>query len=330
MKNLREATERALKRIHADLVEQQKASGHPQASRYTRRYSQTEIAAAKVARLRRQARYEEVVTLYKQGVSVLGIAEQLHMSRSTVRNFVYAGAFPERASTLRSKSLLDPYIPYLQQRWEQGCRNSNQLWEELQAQGFVGGYKVVNRWVEPRREKPGRKHSQREKRLLGLTAEEETGTHSAQRERERQDSATPSAASEAMIDLQAPRHLVWLLLRDPSGPDERQQRTLRFLRQMQQGEELYGLAQRYVKIMRERDVEAFDSWLEQCLTCSLPDLRTFAQGLQHDYSASKAALTLPYSNGPVEGQINKLKLVKRSMYGRGSFKLLRQRVLKAS
>lgn len=201
MKNLREATERALKRIHADLVEQQKASGHPQASRYTRRYSQTEIAAAKVARLRRQARYEEVVTLYKQGVSVLGIAEQLHMSRSTVRNFVYAGAFPERASTLRSKSLLDPYIPYLQQRWEQGCRNSNQLWEELQAQGFVGGYKVVNRWVEPRREKPGRKHSQREKRLLGLTAEEETGTHSAQRERERQDSATPSAASEAMIDL---------------------------------------------------------------------------------------------------------------------------------
>jgi len=62
----------------------------------------------------------------------------------------------------------------------------------------------------------------------------------------------------------------------------------------------------------------------------LPDLQTFAQGLQQDYSASKAALTLPYSNGPVEGQINKLKFVKRSMYGRGSFELSRQRVLRAS
>jgi transposase len=95
-------------------------------------------------------------------------------------------------------------------------------------------------------------------------------------------------------------------------------------------EELYGLAQRYVKIVRERDVEAFDPWLEQCAICGLPDLETFGQGLQKDYSAIKAALTLPYSNGPVEGQINKLKFVKRSMYGRGSFQLLRQRVLKAS
>lgn len=302
LKNLREAAERALKRMHAELVEQQKALGLPQAPRHIRRHSQTEIAASKVARVRRQARYEEVVALYKQGVSVLGIADQLHMSRGTVRNFVYAGAFPERATTLRAKSLLDPYLLYLEQRWEQGCRNGNQLWKELQAQGFVGGYKIVNRWLEPRREKPGRKHSQREKRLLGLTAEEETGTHSVQLEGESKGSTTPSAAtaeSAAVIDLQAPRHLVWLLLRNPSGLDERQQRTLRFLRQMQQGEELYALAQRYVRIMRERDVEAFDPWLEQCLTCSLPDLQTFAQGLQQDYSASKAALTLPYSNDHV-------------------------------
>jgi transposase len=69
-----------------------------------------------VARLRRNARYEEVVALYTQGVSVLGIADQRRMSRSTVRNFVYAGAFPELASTLRAKSLLDPYVSYLEKR----------------------------------------------------------------------------------------------------------------------------------------------------------------------------------------------------------------------
>jgi transposase len=156
LKNLREAVERALKRLHADLLAQHHAAGEPH---YARRRSQTEIAAAKVARLRRQARYEEVVALYQQGMSILGIAEQLHMSRSTVRNFVYAGAFPERATVLRAKSLLDPYVPYLEQRLAQGCRNATQLWKELVAQGFPGEYKVVNRWLSSRREKPGRKHS---------------------------------------------------------------------------------------------------------------------------------------------------------------------------
>jgi transposase len=181
--NLREAVERALKRIHAELIEQQNASGHGLASRYKRRRSQTEIAASKVARLRRQARYEEVVSLYKQGMSILSIAEQLRMSRSTVRNFVYAGAFPERATVLRTKSLLDPYVPYLEKRLAQGCRNANQLWRELVAQGFSGDYKLVNRWLSPRREKPGRKHSLLEKDLLGLTEEEETGTSSPQPQR---------------------------------------------------------------------------------------------------------------------------------------------------
>lgn len=100
------------------------------------------------------------------------------MSRGTVRNYVYAGAFPERANVLRNKSLLEPYLPYLEKRLMQGCRNANQLWEELKAQGFTGSYKLVNRWLAPRREKPGRKHSLREKDMLGLTQKEETGTYS--------------------------------------------------------------------------------------------------------------------------------------------------------
>jgi transposase len=173
LQNLREAAERALKRTHADLIEQQKALGLAQAVRYKRRRSQIEIAASKVARLRRQARYEEVVALYKQGMSILGIADQLRMSRSTVRNYVYAGAFPERANRLRTRSLLDPYLPYLENRLAQGCRNANQLWEEVKAQGFRGSYKLVNRWLAPRREKPGRKHSLREKDLLRLAHSQE-------------------------------------------------------------------------------------------------------------------------------------------------------------
>jgi transposase len=324
LQNVRDAAERALKRIHADLIEQQKASGLAQAVRYKRRRSQTEIAASRVARLRRQARYEEVVALYKQGMSILGIADQLRMSRSTVRNYVYAGAFPERATVLRTRSLLDPYLSYLEKRLAQGCRNANQLWEELKAQGFKGSYKLVNRWLAPRREKPGRKHSLREKDLLGLIQPEETGTYAQQ----------PAHAQESQdvgaVALEAPRHLVWLLLKDPDALDQEQQRSLQFIRRHPSVETLSDLTQSFVKLMKERDFEAFDLWLTKGARCGLPDLETFTQGLQNDYEAVKSSLIFPYSNGPVEGQINRLKFVKRSMYGRGSFELLRSRFLEAA
>ncbi len=104
--------------------------------------------ASQVARLRREARYEEVVSLYQQGMPVLRIAEDLHMSRTTVRKLVAAGAFPERADTLRSKSILDPYVPYLRQRLAEGPTNASHLWRDLREQGFSGGYKVVARWLQ--------------------------------------------------------------------------------------------------------------------------------------------------------------------------------------
>jgi transposase len=324
LQNLREACERALKRLHAELIEQRKASGLPAAVRYKRRRSQTEMAASKVARLRRQVRYEEVVALYKQGMSILGIADQLRMSRTTVRNFVYAGAFPERASVLRTKSLLEPDIPYLEKRLAQGCRNANQLWKELISQGFEGSYKLVNRWLAPRREKPGRKHSLREKDLLGLTQEAAAGTYSQQPARAQQSNEIQPVA------LEAPRHLVWLLLKDPDSLDQEQQRSLAFIRRHPSVETLYDLARSFVKLMKERDFEAFDLWLKKGERCGPPDLQTFTQGLQNDYEAVKTSLLLPYSNGPVEGQINRLKFVKRSMFGRGSFQLLRSRFLEVA
>ncbi len=324
LQNLRDAGERALKRMHAELIEQQRASGLAQKVRHKRRRSQTEIAASKVARLRRQARYEEVVALYKQGMSILGIADQLRMSRSTVRNFVYAGAFPERANVLRTKSLLDPYLAYLEKRFAQGCRNANQLWKELRAQGFTGSYKPVNHWLAPRREKSGRKHSLREKDLLGLTQEEETGTYS-------QQPAHPQEGNEVQsVALEAPRHLVWLLLKDLDSLDQEQQRTLAFIRRHPGVETLYQLTQSFVKLMKDRDFEALDCWLTRGEKCGLPDMETFTQGLQNDYEAVKASFVFSYSNGPVEGQINRLKFMKRSMFGRGSFELLRSRFLEAA
>ncbi len=322
--------ERALKRLHAGLLEKQAAQHEQFTPRYKRRRSQTQITASRVARVRRQARYAEAVSFYTQGVSILEIADQLGVSRTTVRSFVYAGAFPERATTLRAKSMLAPYVPYLEQRVKQGCRKGMQLWREICEQGYTGGYKIVNRWLEPRREQPGRKHFLREKDLLGLTRDEERSQDEPQPSEELVQQETHSEGLQAVNVLEAPRHLVWLFMREPSQLDAKEQHTLDFLRQDQSVEQMYQLTQSCRKMFRERDATAFDAWLVQCTTCGIPDLESFAQGMQKDYAAIKAALTLPFSNGPVEGQVNRLKFVKRSMYGKGSFALLRQRFLKAS
>lgn len=74
----------------------------------------------------------------------------------------------------------------------------------------------------------------------------------------------------------------------------------------------------------------FDAWLETSESSKIAPLKTFAAGLKRDYTEVKAALELPWSNGQTEGQVNKLKLIKRQMYGRANFDLLRQRVLLAA
>jgi len=80
-------------------------------------------------------------------------------------------------------------------------------------------------------------------------------------------------------------------------------------------------------MLREREGERLDTWLAEAASCEVAAMQRFAVGLSDDYAAVQAGLTLPYSNGQLEGQVNRLKAIKRQMYGRASFALLRQRVL---
>ena len=80
-------------------------------------------------------------------------------------------------------------------------------------------------------------------------------------------------------------------------------------------------------MIRERQANQLDAWLDDAQASALPDLRNFAVGLRRDYAADQAGLSLPWSQGQVEGQVNRLKMIKRSMYGRGNLDLLRRRVL---
>jgi transposase len=89
------------------------------------------------------------------------------------------------------------------------------------------------------------------------------------------------------------------------------------------------LTETFARLMRTRTSSELQTWLETVLTSGLPDLKRFAMGLQQD-AAVRAAFELPYSNGQTEGQVTRLKLLKRQMYGRAKLDLLRQRVLHAA
>lgn len=323
LKNHREALERMLGRLHADLghLLEAPAVGDPLIAptparlRALRLPSVREQVARQAARDRRAARYQQVQRLYQHGMPLLQIATRLRMSRATVRKFAAAAVFPERAVKRRQRSILDPYVPYLQQRWEAGCTNASQLWREIQAQGYGGVRKQVARWVQQHRSEPaptGPKKYRCRTELRPHTAEAIASTNAA--------AATPPA-------LAAPRHLVWLLLGSAAEFDAEDTATFTRIQQHPQVARASELAQEFQAMVRQRRPERLDAWLGACLESGILELQSFATGLQHEYASIRAALSEVWSSGQVEGQITRVKLLKRQMYGRAKFDLLKQRVL---
>ncbi len=332
LKNLREVLERVLARISARLKRLEKSASVTPFPRLTREHSSTEHQASQLAREQRKARYEEVAELYRQGMPVAHIAQQLRMSRMTVYKFAAAGEFPERAprsSSPHARRIIDPYAAYLRRRIEEGGGNAMQLYREIQEQGYAGSYKSVSRWLQAQGLVPRRY-------TLGQASEPLPGASPQQRWNEEVTAETdgiPVAISPVTVlpfdgPLPSPRQLAWLLVRDRASLEEQELHTLSFLRQEPLIEAAYQLAQQFIRLMQERRSDEVEAWLSVCTNCGVKELETFAQGMLRDLPAVKAAFTLSYSNGPTEGHINRLKLIKRSMYGRGSFELLRQRVLK--
>ena len=90
---------------------------------------------------------------------------------------------------------------------------------------------------------------------------------------------------------------------------------------------LYGLTKGFAAVFREGKSDALQNWIREANQAGLPEINRFCDGLLRDEKAVTAAVVLPWSNGQVEGQIHRLKLVKRQMYGRAKFNLLRIRVL---
>jgi transposase len=135
-------------------------------------------------------------------------------------------------------------------------------------------------------------------------------------------------SSPAPLENFSAQRATWLFLRKPDDLDETEQEELAFIRQASPSSEVaYRLTQTFLRMIRERTGEGLDRWLDEAEASHLPEFESFAAGVQKDKAAVLAGLTLPWSNGPVEGHVNRLKLIKRSMYGRAKLPLLRARVL---
>jgi transposase len=119
-------------------------------------------------------------------------------------------------------------------------------------------------------------------------------------------------------------------MRDPEDLTGTEAATLAYIQRDPAVTVAHGLARRFVTMIQQQDVEHLDSWLAACAESGISWLITFGKGLTKDYEAVHAALELPWSSAQAEGQINRLKLLKRQMYGRASFPLLRSRVLQAA
>jgi len=257
-------------------------------------------------RAARLAIYEHARALHAQGWSLRAIGRELGLNRNTVRTSVRATSFPERQPRiLRQPGVLDPSIPYLITRWNAGCRNGTMLWRQITAQGYTGKRVTVFSFVT------------RLRQALGIPTKRQTP-----------DAGQVAVPTERPL---TPRTAVWQVIQQP---DKRLKATTQRIAKLREVHtdlgEAIPLAEAFADLIRTRDPAALDLWLEQAEASTLKSFRSFAASLRRDYTAVRAGVELPWSTGPVKGAINRLKMIKRTMFGRASFALLQRRVLLAS
>ncbi len=267
------------------------------------------------ARLARRAqkldRYEQVLELRDQGLTAADIGSRIGIAGRTVQRWLAHGSFPEARRRRRRPSLIDPYERYVLQWWQAGNRNGFQLYRALTAQGYRGSSKAMYRYLE--RLRTPQRHS--------LGSSSPSKPHRRKR----------VLASPAPLENFSAQRATWLFVRQPEKLDETQHNELALIRQASpSAEAAYHLAQAFMQMIRERTGHQLDAWLSSAEASRLPEFQSFAKGIQQDKAAVLAGLTLPWSQGPLEGHVNRLKLLKRSMYGRAKLPLLRARVLQVA
>jgi transposase len=249
------------------------------------------------ARVRRQGRFEEAARLHAAGASLSAISRQLGADRKTLRQWLRVGAVPSWRQPLRG-SVLDPYRDYLERRWTEGCHNAARLWRELEALGFPGRDAIVRSWATGRRR-----------------AEPNGGR-------------VPRAGGDKPWRPPSGRHVARLLMAEPRTLSRLDRAfAARLLEEVPALAATTAAARRLAGVLRKASDETLVDVLAAAETT---ELAAFVTELRKDITAVEAALNLPWTTSPAEGQISRIKMIKRTMYGRAGFDLLRARVLNAA
>ena len=250
--------------------------------------------------------YEKIWQLHHEGWSTRAIAKQVRLSSRTVQRHLSTSSFRERQGRSdKGRSLLNPYKLYLLEQYNQGRRQVKVLFRELQQQGYSGSYMTVSRYV--------RQIAQAQ----GVTLRQ-----------------YPSLRLPAVVDSPrpplTPRRAAFLVLRRVQTLKPHEAQLVQRLAEQPELTSIIRLGQDFAQLVRQRQFEQLDPWLERAEQSELLPLVRFARSLREDYDAVRAGVTVTTSNWQVEGQINRLKLLKRQMYGRAGIDLLERRFLLAS
>jgi len=210
--------------------------------------------AISIRRAEREARYQQVESFHQQGLSSQEIARRMAISERTVRHWLHRGVAPDTRPRRKYPSAFDPYAPYVLKRWEEGERNGTLIWREIAAQGYPGSQRMVYRFLKT------------------LKTQEIGATAAVHR--------LPHYSSTAAVSL---------FMRRPDTLEEIEREHLAAFRLAAPSlDTAYQLVQDFLVMMRKLEGERLDVWLWQVHESGLPELESFAYGVERDKDAVQA------------------------------------------
>jgi transposase len=257
---------------------------------------------------RHQARsevYRQVFKLLEQSVPIEQVAGSVGKSSRTIFRWIKEGVC--RPRTRNRKSGLDRHWGFIKDWQINEDNNVMQLWQELQKRGYRGSSMAVRRYLE-------------RKKLVSIN----------KRKRIVRSKVGNNISIKPIILLITPRAAVLKLLHSEKLKEQEKPVIHQILKSSPEIEKAIELGRAFENLLMGQNETSLDDWLRKAQTSSIAEIKSFARGLTQDKLAVQAAMKYEWSQGQVEGQVNRLKLIKRQMYGRANFDLLKARVIHQS